>query len=104
MATSSANSSSKNRTCFVRLLSEQALLPVRATMGAAGVDLFSPTDGVIEKGKRQLIPLDIQLFLPLDTFGIIKARSGLALNNGIGVLAGIIDYDFEGKFNILVII
>lgn len=82
-------------------LSSQAFTPVRSTFEAAGLDLFSPTDGTIHPGQRQLIPLDISITLPNHTYGHILPRSGLALRHGIHVGAGVIDSDYRGNVGVL---
>lgn len=82
-------------------LSEHAITPTRVTPLSAGLDLFSPTYCVVKTKSSKLIPLDIQLQLPVGFFGQIAPKSGLALNNFIDVGAGIIDTDFTGNISVL---
>jgi hypothetical protein len=44
----------------VKLLSEHAKIPVRATAHSAGYDLYSPINTTIAPNQRVLVPLDIQ--------------------------------------------
>lgn len=82
-------------------LSSHAFTPIRSTYEAAGLDVFSPTDGIIHPLQRQLIPLDISIQLPTHTYGHILPRSGLALRHGIHVGAGVIDSDYRGNVGVL---
>ena len=84
------------KVCSVRLQNLSATIPTRATERSAGFDLYSPISGTVPKRERKLIPLELQLLFPPETFGLIRGRSGLALKHGIDVLAGVIDNDFEG--------
>lgn len=85
----------------VTLLSSDAKLPTRATLGSAGYDLYSPDSGVIQPMQRLLIPLHISIQLPVGTYGQIAPRSGLALKHGIQVGAGVIDEDYRGNVGVL---
>jgi dUTP pyrophosphatase len=85
----------------VTLLSSDAKLPTRATLGSAGYDLYSPESGIIEPMQRLLIPLHISIQLPVGTYGQIAPRSGLALKHGIQVGAGVIDEDYRGNVGVL---
>ena len=87
----------------VQLLSCHAKLPVRATAGAAGYDLFSAQETtIISQESRALFSLDIVLSLPPGTYGRIAPRSGLALKE-VDVAAGVIDPDFRGPVCVLLV-
>jgi dUTP pyrophosphatase len=85
----------------IKKLTENAYIPVRSSEYAAGLDLFSPIDTLINPGERQLIKLDISIKLDSYTYGHILPRSGLALKHGIHVGAGIIDSDYRGNVGVL---
>ena len=85
----------------ITLLSSDAKLPTRATVGSAGYDLYSPDSGTIQPMERLLIPLHISIQLPVGTYGQIAPRSGLALKYGIQVGAGVIDEDYRGNVGVL---
>ena len=85
----------------ITLLSSDAKLPTRATVGSAGYDLYSPDSGIIQPMERLLIPLHISIQLPVGTYGQIAPRSGLALKYGIQVGAGVIDEDYRGNVGVL---
>ena len=85
----------------VTRLNEQAILPTYGSEYAAGLDLYSPVETVVEPQTRLLIKLDISIELPLQTFGHILPRSGLALKHGIHVGAGVVDQDYRGNVGVL---
>ncbi|MBO7376011.1 MAG: dUTP diphosphatase [Clostridia bacterium] len=88
-------------------LTRGAELPVRATEGAAAVDLRAALEGgkrVILPGQRCMIPTGISISPePGDTVvAVIAARSGLAAKNGICLANGIgvIDSDYRGELTV----
>lgn len=86
---------------YVERLSPDAKLPKRATLGSAGYDLFSAVNCTIPERGRCLVNTYISLILPEGHYGRIAPRSGLALNKGIDVGAGVIDPDYTGSIGIV---
>lgn len=90
-------------------LSPQAKLPVKASEGAAGYDLFAgervvipgsvARNGVAEIG-RALIGTGIALSLSPGHVGRIGSRSGLSTRHNIEVGAGWIDSDYRGEVKV----
>lgn len=82
-------------------------LPVRATSGSAGFDLFASNDEeiIIEPGERALIPTGLAIELPQGYEAQIRPRSGLAWQYGITLLntPGTIDSDYRGEIKLIVI-
>jgi len=85
----------------VSKLSLHAIIPTRGSEYSAGIDLYSPISGTLQPLQRLLVPLDISIRLPEQTFGHILPRSGLALKYGIHVGAGVIDEDYRGNVGVL---
>ena len=107
----------------VKLLSDGAQLPKKATEFAAGFDLYVPANTVIKPG-RSVVPLDISLAIPNGFEGQIRPRSGFSAKgmegypyeneesiNNLGgttgrydadVLLGTIDSDYRGCVGVLV--
>lgn len=56
-------------------------LPVRATTGSAGYDIFLPCDIDLEPGESIKIPTGIRCFLDTDKVLMIFPRSGLGTKN-----------------------
>lgn len=97
-------------TIKIKKLSEDALLPRRATEGAACFDLYVPKETAIQKG-RNVVPLDIAIELPEGTYAEIRPRSGFSAKgmediNGCrrdaDVLLGTIDEDYRGSVGVIV--
>lgn len=80
-------------------------LPSYATQGAAGMDLVAAitNDMVIEPGKRALVPTGLAIALPEGYEAQVRARSGLAVKNGICVLngPGTVDADYRGEIKVI---
>lgn len=97
-------------TIRIKRLSEDALVPMRATDGAACFDLYVPKDTPIQKG-RNIIPLDIAIELPAGTYAEIRPRSGFSAKGfeditgcrrDADVLHGCIDADYRGNVGVIV--
>ncbi len=77
------------------------------TEGASGMDLFASLDKevTLQPGERRLIPTGISVAIPEGFEGQVRARSGLAIRNGIGVVngPGTIDADYRGEIGVLLI-
>jgi hypothetical protein len=69
----------------VKLLSIHASLPVRATDGSAGYDVFSSVDTIIQPKTRKAISLDIAITPPPGCYSQIFSRSGLSLKHQVDV-------------------
>lgn len=84
-------------------------LPAYATPGSAGMDLYAALTesepATMAPGARALIPTGIRLHIPPGYEGQVRARSGLALKYGIGLVnaPGTIDSDYRGELRILLI-
>ena len=91
----------------IKIISRSGILPEYETKGSAGMDIraFIDKDIVIAPGKRGLIPTGISIELPIGYEAQIRARSGLAVKKGIGLINGIgtIDSDYRGEIKIALI-
>jgi len=70
---------------------------------AAGWDVYSAESSLIQPGSRARISTDIGLQLPENGYVKIEGRSGLAIDKGIGVIGRIIDSDFTGIIQVILI-
>lgn len=93
----------------VARLSPKAKLPVKASAGAAGYDLFASEAAVVPasavRGGRveighALVGTGIAVSLPPGHVGRIGSRSGLSVRHNIEVGAGWIDPDYRGEVKI----
>lgn len=88
----------------VKIKSRSATLPSYETKGSAGMDLRACIEEEIRltPGARALIGTGIYIELPEGFEAQIRARSGLAVKHGIGLVNGIgtIDSDYRGEIKI----
>lgn len=82
-------------------------LPTYATDGASGMDLraFIDEPVILQPMERRLIPTGLFVQIPEGYEGQVRARSGLAIKHGIGLVnsIGTIDSDYRGELKIPVI-
>ncbi len=80
-------------------------LPAYATGGAAGMDVLAAVDAdlVLAPGARAAIPTGLSIAVPPGHEMQVRARSGLALKEGLAVLnaPGTIDSDYRGEVKII---
>lgn len=67
----------------------------------AGLDIYPSHGGMIEPGKRALIPCGIEVEIMPGYVGLILNRSGLSVKYGIQVGAGVIDATYRGELKVL---
>src|SRR5215203_285734 len=75
----------------------RAVLPKRGSALAAGLDVCSIEDLIIEPRQRVMARTGLAVAIPPGFYGRIAPRSGLAAKNGLDVLAGVIDSDYRGE-------
>lgn len=82
-------------------------VPVRATPGSSGVDLFAAVAGPVTllPGRRALVPTGIAVSIPGGFEWQIRPRSGLALKHGVTVLnaPGTVDSDYRGPVGVILV-
>ena len=91
----------------IKIKSESGIVPAYETGGSAGMDIRAYLKEPVEllPGQRALIPTGIYLEIPEGYEVQIRARSGLAIKRGIGLVNGIgtIDSDYRGEVKIALI-
>jgi dUTP pyrophosphatase len=78
-------------------LDDRAVLPARGSAFAAGLDICSIEDVVIEPRQRATARTGLAVAIPHGFYGRVAPRSGLAVKQGLDVLAGVIDSDYRGE-------
>ncbi|CAK9178530.1 unnamed protein product [Ilex paraguariensis] len=86
---------------LVTKLSENAVLPSRASALSAGYDLSSAIEAKVPARGKAMIPTDLSIALPEGTYARIAPRSGLAWKHSIDVGAGVIDADYRGPVGVI---
>lgn len=79
--------------------------PSYATAGAAGMDVVSAEDLVLQPGQRYPVSTGFALAIPEDYEIQVRPRSGLAFKHGITLpnTPGTIDCDYRGELKILLV-
>ena len=85
----------------IKLTDFNAQIPTKGSEHSAGYDLYSCCNALIYPQERMLIKTGIVLEIPEGFYGRIAPRSGLALKNGIDVMAGVIDSDYRGEIGVI---
>lgn len=88
----------------MRIVSESGRIPEYATEGAAGFDIsaYLSEPFVLKAGARALVPTGLYFEVPKGYEAQVRARSGLAIKHGIGLVNGIgtIDADYRGEIRV----
>lgn len=89
----------------IKVVSKSGYMPEYATEGSAGADLraYLPDGPVtLKPGERRLIPTGLFVELPQGMEAQVRARSGLAIKHGIGLVNGVgtVDSDYRGEWNV----
>ena len=78
-------------------LDERAILPTRGSAASAGLDIYSIEEITIPPRQRILARTGLAVAVPVGFYGRVAPRSGLAVKNGLDVLAGVVDSDYRGE-------
>lgn len=85
----------------IRIISKSGRVPKYETKASAGFDIsaFLETEMVLKPGERALVPTGFFIEVPEGYEAQVRARSGLAIKKGIGLVNGIgtIDADYRGE-------
>lgn len=89
----------------IKIYSKSGRIPEYATSGSAGFDLpaYLPEgDFLLKAGERALVPTGFFVELPEGYEAQIRARSGLSIKHGIGLVNGVgtVDSDYRGEWNV----
>lgn len=89
----------------IRTIFPDALVPCRATDGAAGYDVYTCSRKTLQPGEQAKISLGFQMKLPKNVCAKLHSRSGLAAIFGVEVCGGvaIIDPDFYGPISVCMV-
>ena len=77
--------------------------PVYHRAGDAGLDLRASESVILAPGRRCPVKTGLHFAIPDGVVGIIKDRSGLALEFGLHTLAGVIDSNYRGEIMVVLI-
>lgn len=77
--------------------------PSYAHKGDAGLDLFSAVDINIKPKHRTAVPTGIEMEIPEGYAGLIWDKSGMALQDGIKTMAGVVDSTYRGEIKVVIV-
>lgn len=86
----------------IRKLHEDAVVPVYAHPGDAGMDLYALEDCLVAPLKRAAVRTGLSFEIPEGYVGLIWDKSGLALNKGAKTMGGVIDAGYRGEVQVVV--
>lgn len=84
-------------------INSEAKIPNYANEDDAGLDLYSAEDFVLKPGERRAVETGVKMEIPEGYVGLIWDKSGLALNDGIKTMAGVVDSGYRGEIKIVLI-
>lgn len=88
----------------IKIISKSGRMPSYETDGAAGADLRAclAEPVTLAPGERRLIPTGLFIELPQGVEAQVRARSGLSIKHGIGLINGVgtVDSDYRGEWNV----
>ena len=86
-------------------LRPDAVVPVRAYAGDAGLDLASCERVELAPGERATVGTGLAVAIPEGHAGFVQPRSGLAMRHGIALVnsPGLIDSGYRGELRVVVL-
>jgi dUTP pyrophosphatase len=93
----------KQPTLRIMKIDENAITPVYAREGDAGLDIFSNIDYTLKAGTRSTIPTGICFGLDKGYVALVWDKSGVAGKSGIKTMAGVIDSGYRGEVKVVLL-
>ena len=86
-------------------LREDAVVPVRAYEGDAGLDLSACERVELAPGERALVGTGLAVAIPEGYAGFVQPRSGLAAKNGVTIVntPGLVDSGYRGELKVILL-
>ena len=86
----------------IKRLKENAIVPTQGSNFAAGYDLYSTENAIIPPHETRMIDTGWAMEIPVECWGGIFARSGLATKKGLrpANCVGVIDPDYRGPVKV----
>ena len=87
---------------FLKIM-DGAIIPFYAHKGDAGLDIFSAENVMLGAGERKRVKTGIKIELPKGCVGLVWDKSGIALNEGVKIMGGVIDSGYRGEILIVLV-
>lgn len=82
------------------MLDENAIMPVRALPGDAGLDIMTPITFAVPANQQKIVDTGVHVLIPYGFVGLLTSKSGL-MAKGI-TTAGTIDNGYTGSIKAVV--
>ena len=89
----------------IQRLRDDAVVPVRAYTGDAGLDLAACERVEVAPGERAVVGTGLAVAIPDGYAGYVQPRSGLAAKHGISIVntPGLVDSGYRGELKVIVL-
>jgi dUTP pyrophosphatase len=89
----------------IRRLRPDAVVPARAYVGDAGVDLVACERVELGPGERAVVGTGVAVAIPTGFAGFVQPRSGLAARHGITIVnaPGLVDSGYRGEVRVVLL-
>jgi dUTP pyrophosphatase len=89
----------------IQRLHEDAVVPARAYVGDAGLDLAACEGVELGPGERAVVRTGLAVAIPDGYAGFVQPRSGLAARHGITIVnaPGLIDSGYRGEVQVVLL-
>jgi dUTP pyrophosphatase len=89
----------------IQRLNEAAVLPERAYLGDAGLDLAAAEAAELGPGERAVVGTGLAVAIPDGYAGFVQPRSGLAARHGLSVVnaPGLVDSGYRGEIRVVLL-
>jgi dUTP pyrophosphatase len=89
----------------VTRLRDDAVLPSRARLGDAGLDLTACEGATLAPGERAAVGTGVAVEIPEGHAGLVVPRSGFALRHGLSLVntPGVIDAGYRGEVRVVLL-
>ena len=89
----------------IRRLHEDAVIPLRAYDGDAGLDLAACERVELRPGERATVGTGLAIAIPDGYAGFVQPRSGLAAKHGLTIVntPGLVDSGYRGELKVILL-
>jgi dUTP pyrophosphatase len=89
----------------IQRLRDDAIVPERAYVGDAGLDLSACERVELQPGERALVGTGLAVAIPEGYAGFVQPRSGLAARHGLTVVnsPGLVDSGYRGELRVVLL-
>lgn len=85
----------------IQRITKEVDMPSYSHERDAAFDLRAAEEYVLKPGEKKCFKTGLKMAIPESHVGLIWDRSGLAANNGIHVLAGVVDSGYRGEVGVV---